>query len=37
MSALRNRVEFLSPEELTTIHETSMALLAKVGVAFHSD
>ncbi len=37
MSALRNRAEFLSPEELTTIHEASMALLAKVGVAFHSD
>lgn len=37
MSALRNRSEFLSPEELTTIHEASLALLAEVGVAFHSE
>lgn len=37
MSALRNRGEFLSPEELTAIHEASMALLARVGVAYHSD
>lgn len=37
MSALRNRCEFLSPEELTAIHEASMALLSRVGVAYHSD
>jgi trimethylamine--corrinoid protein Co-methyltransferase len=37
MSGLRNRSEFLSREELTTIHEASLALLAKVGVAFHSE
>lgn len=37
MSALRSRSEFLSPEELAAIHEASMALLANVGVVFHSD
>ncbi|UCG24669.1 MAG: trimethylamine methyltransferase family protein [Chloroflexota bacterium] len=37
MSTLRGRSEFLSPEELAAIHDASMALLANVGVAFHSD
>lgn len=37
MSALRNRIEFLSPEEVKTIHEASMSLLAEVGVAFYSE
>ena len=37
MSALRSRSDFLSPEELAAIHEVSMALLANIGVAFHSE
>lgn len=37
MVGLRNQIEFLAPEEVTAIHEASMALLSKTGVAFHSE
>ncbi len=35
---LRNRCEFLSPDEVETIHKTSMKVMQKVGVKFpHQD
>jgi trimethylamine--corrinoid protein Co-methyltransferase len=34
---LRNWIEFLSPDEINQIHDTSMQVLANVGVRFPSD
>ncbi len=34
---LRNQIEFIAPDEIKAIHDTSMKLLANVGIVFHND